>query len=180
MTLIITSGASAQLSIWVNGFNTSDSQVNLRASETVNISIVGDGLTPPNTQYFLINVPPGCGTMSGGVLGYPGEFRPVNPDELAILQSLGYNTINAYSIGFFGEYPLAGTLVDGITFHSESYFDALLTLMNLTWVQTGEDENGDPIYSPQATIMDTQVIHTPEPMTIVLLGLGGLFLRRRK
>jgi hypothetical protein len=30
------------------------------------------------------------------------------------------------------------------------------------------------------TLIDTIVIHQPEPMTIALLSLGGLFLRRRK
>jgi len=30
-------------------------------------------------------------------------------------------------------------------------------------------------------VMDSQIIHQiPEPITLALLGLGGLFLRRRK
>ncbi len=59
-----------------------------------------------------------------------------------------------------------GTLVDNIIFHCEVPGDVTLTLV-------GDYENG-------IEVLDTQIIHQlPEPMTMCLLGLGGLFLRRR-
>ena len=57
----------------------------------------------------------------------------------------------------------AGRVLDGVVFHCEAIGDVTLTVMDL-------DMNP----------LDSQVIHQiPEPITMVLLGLGGLFLRRK-
>jgi hypothetical protein len=57
-----------------------------------------------------------------------------------------------------------GLVIDGLRFHCEGLGDVTLTLMDL-----------------DLNVFDSQVIHQiPEPITMVLLGLGGLFLRRRK
>ena len=63
-----------------------------------------------------------------------------------------------------------GTLVDSITLGSNGTGQIELEL----WFdETSADS------PPQ--LMDTQVFNmVPEPMTIVLLGIGGLFLRRRR
>ena len=56
-----------------------------------------------------------------------------------------------------------GRLLTSVLFHCDGPGDVTFAVV---------DENGE--------ILDTQVIHQiPEPMTLVLLGLGGLFLRRR-
>jgi len=85
------------------------------------------------------------------------------------LQSFGFNPV---SIGYFelvdSSVPARiipdGKIVDLIDFHCTGINDAIITLWD-----AGLEE-----------VRDQQVIHQPEPMTIALLGLGGLFLRRRK
>jgi len=70
-----------------------------------------------------------------------------------------------------------GTLVDGITFHCEGDGDVIVQL-------TSAGSNN--IVSPDARLLTEAdlgsiVIHqVPEPMTITLLGLGGLALLRRR
>ena len=56
-----------------------------------------------------------------------------------------------------------GLLIDGLVFHCEGPEDVILTLCDL-----------------ELTVFDTQVIHQPEPATVMLLTLGGLLLRRRR
>jgi hypothetical protein len=61
-----------------------------------------------------------------------------------------------------------GTIFDGIIFHCEGMGDAVISLLALT-----------PNFEVIGPV-DTVVVHQiPEPVTIALLGLGGLFLRRR-
>jgi hypothetical protein len=173
--LAMASVANAALFISVNGVeNPPDTQINLLPSEHVVIDVTGDGTTPANPTPWLIVEGPGA--VSGGVVTYPGNATTITlyqlgdgSDIVEWLQSEGYNTLQAYYIELIDQAgepkPLTGKLVDGIDFHCVGLGDVLLSLVS----------------ADLGSVYDTQVIHQiPEPITFALLGLGGLFLRRRK
>ncbi len=187
LVLSMASMANAALYINVNGVeNPAESMITLMPSQSVEISITGDGQTPSPTDMYLFASPAGAATLAGGVLHYPVPFSVINlyngigEAHVAMLIGQGYNINQAMYIMLAAPPvapPLAGVLVDEIVFHCDAPLgDVLLTLMNYSEV---EDEEGNMI--PIITLYDTQIIHQiPEPMTLGLLGLGGLFLRRRK
>ena len=68
-------------------------------------------------------------------------------------------------------------IIDGLLFHCESPTDVTLTMV----AGTGGIDYSTGTDIAEGTILGTVLIHQiPEPMTIALLGLGGLLLRRRK
>jgi hypothetical protein len=91
------------------------------------------------------------------------------PDYIAAFTEMGYlNITEIYTMDIVDAsepYTLPnGKVLDGLIFHCEALGDVTLTVFNL-----------------DLGVLDSQVIHQiPEPMTLALLGLGGLFLRRRK
>jgi len=183
--LAIASVSNAALKISVNGVvDPPDTQIVLKPSETAVIDIWGDNQTPSPWDGWLIAEGPAT-TVNGNLL-YQGSLSSLVtfdassglPDMKAWLESIGYKAVGGvsnivFADGAYPPKPLEGTLVDGIVFHCEAPGDVLLTLVNIFDPGTGEP--------PTLTVMDTQVIHQiPEPITLALLGLGGLFLRRRK
>jgi len=181
MVLSMATIANAGLQIGVNGVvDQPDTSVTVLPSDTVVLSIVDvQGQAASAFDAFLVIQGPG--TIANGTLVYTYGLSAWTIYDssndvgyLAGLQAM----FDDYTIAQVGDLTLAdtsdplhaiqGVLADNIVFHCDGPGEVLLTLCGL---------DGDGALFT----MDTQVIHQiPEPMTMGLLGLGGLFLRRRK
>jgi hypothetical protein len=171
MVLGMASMANAMLQISVNGqLDVPDTEIVLLASQTAMIDIHSDGLPvgPPaaaDLGTFLTIAGPGTLdiTAATNVLWPPGAPDSVFWwNETDVFMDLTQVIVPPPPIP-------QGVMVDNMILHCEAPGDVILTL----WGQ--DSVRGMELY-------DTQIIHQliPEPITVALLGLGGLFLRRRK
>jgi len=152
-----------------------DSEIWLAPSETIVLDIwtTAEIYTQCGLEgYFVIGVDPAYGSLSGGITVEPWDAEAsialygdgsgdayLPPPEQGILGAI--STFLPEGSG------VTGVIFDLIEFHCVAPGDAVVNLYVTDWTTP--------------TLIDSVVIHQiPEPMTIALLGLGGLFLRRRK
>jgi hypothetical protein len=149
-------------------------EVTIHPSDTVTIDIYnpgGNGMNDRNfTDYLDFQYPSeGCYSLSGAVAGPAyGDFNggisfvhhgADDYDEYTVIQSWKPTT---------NPPDIAGAIFL-VNMHCEKAPNTVYVTLYDTRVNGGND------------IMDTLIIHqVPEPMTLTLLGLGGLLLRRRK
>lgn len=126
-------------------------------------------LTSAGTNYSgLVDVPAAGGTLAGvgDPAAYGGQGFLLSPAELGDLPYWYFA-----AAGGPGSEPADGAA--HFTFTYTASDDSSLVVLNL-W----EEDGATPIGNSNRTSISIQ--NTPEPMTLGLLGLGGLFLRRRK
>lgn len=154
---------------------------------SVNGELAPDEITLMPSDVITIDVMISQGTITGYVLAlelsnpqaemdsaeitfptlfdFPGTLAAGRPDYIEVTGSQ-----------FFGA-PVPGpaVLIDNILLHCTEPTDVVLDLIALD----GTTINGEVVQG--GTVLDSLIIHQiPEPMTLTLLGLGGLLLRRRK
>jgi hypothetical protein len=169
MVLGLATVANAQLKISVGGFiDPPDTEVTLMPSETIVIDVWSDGtlMAPDGGTYMKLDGP---GTLDITLAinslippGFPSSIYIADWDPYVGMVFMDLMVMEVPRV------PIpVGVMIDNIIFHCEGLEDVVITLF-------GDDGAGT------IEVYDTQVIHQPEPITIALLGLGGLFLRRRK
>jgi len=173
LVLGVASVANAAL-LSVNGIvDPPETEVTLSPSDTAIIDIWGEGTEDPLSFYAYVGISgPGTLDWSQAVILYTGDVTRIDTvDEPEAAAELGIqNPFVAFMLtdpnnSAGHPIPLTGKLVDNIILHCDAIGDVVLSL-----------------YDIDLNLLDTQVIHQviPEPMTMALLGLGGLYLRRRK
>jgi hypothetical protein len=177
--LAMASVANAGFMISVDGvIDPADSDITLKnPSDTAVIDIHGAGnvLGTTVTGWLLLQ---GNATINGSPSFVWANSTSANMDAATfndmkpLLEGDPYNYVGLIDIVSMDIMDIVepltvpnGLLIDGILLHCEGRGDVTLTLLDAgTW-----------------DAMDSVTIHQiPEPITLALLGLGGLFLRRRK
>jgi len=175
MVLSMATIASAALQISINGDRTDGATI--YPSVTLSLGIYTDAaLAATYTDYFVLTV-----NVTAGFIDYLTGVPVVADDGMSVehtmdaitfasplLDGMSENGVGGGLAFFVLPGVQAGTqLFDGFVFHCEGPSVAMINLYTTD-------------FSTLVLVDQAIVYQIPEPMTLGLLGLGGLFLRRRK
>ena len=165
IVLSLAAAARADLRLSVNGQIDPPYPIALTSGQTANIGIWSDGGGLADGVGYLVVSGPAAADIAGAS-HYVSEELIYVVGSGPFQGAVGFDLKDADPEN--SPFLPGGTLVDNITLGSNGTGQIELKL----WF----DETGG-----QPQLMDTQVFNmAPEPMTIGLLGLGGLFLCHRK
>lgn len=197
LVLGMASFANATITLSVNG-EVADDSIELTPSDVVTLDIfIGDVDLAGGTFQVLLNNAQGALDYSGITFEvlpltrmWVSYWLPVNvaweapwrviqdqSDAQGVMiagMNLTNNTVGPY------------TLMDDLIFHCEEATDVTIELVAYgdifawTYDAAGVKQAEVEILYAAGTLIDSIYVYQPEPMTIALLGLGGLFLRRRR
>jgi hypothetical protein len=138
-----------------------DSKLIIQPSQEIQLGVLYLTGQAPQPGSLALGLTDGPGSLSAtGVVTYRNVTAALQED-LAAAEAFGVQ--NPFIAMEIATSPKIGMLVRSIVFHCDGPGDVTVAIV---------DEDGQ--------VLDTQVIHQiPEPITVVFLGLGGLFLRRR-
>ena len=163
LVLGFASMATAGLTLTVNGLPAESSTITMAPSEYAIIGLYNDGSVPKTIGYTSIVSGPGSWTggsniyvppATGDAYAYNYYYGPTAHGDSWMLFDGDAAPANINGIGILADYE----------FHCDDIGDVTITYVDAA-----------------LGLMDTLIIHQiPEPVTMALLGLGGLFLRRRK
>jgi len=177
MVLGLTTMANAALQISVNGDpEPIDGAITLGPSDEIILDIWTDAdLNPFEIITWQLIVDTSLGSITPGVaLGY-GDYGspPETQNAPDVISPEGQEGIWGLASNLeLTPVPAGTVLFDQIVFHCEGDDFGAGTVISL--MDAPEGVMGSILYD------SVLIYQTPEPITIALLGLGGLFLRRRK
>jgi hypothetical protein len=179
VTLVIAmaSVANASFVITVNGV-VPDGPVILPSDGHVDIGIWGDGdyWVPLGGFYLGISAgDPASLNIDNAVILSPGEIGNISLYDNSYIAE--WCRINNPFVGIWPHFPYevpsgSRMLVDQIDFYTPIQYPCDITVALID----GEDAP----YAGMEAAYDTQVLRTPEPATVALLGLGGLAILRKR
>ena len=152
--------ATAGLTLTVNGYPAENSSISIAPSDYLMIGLYTDG----SVEYMGY-----LSIAEGGPGSWTGDYNVYIPPAFEQAYAYYYGPItgmgDTWIVDFFHSHSpqsFSGIAFE-FGFHGDGPGDVLISYM---------DDMG--------VLHDTLAIHVPEPMSIGLLGLGGLLLRRKR